>query len=200
MGDTLYTPTEDQATDPQQPSSGSGDKVNSQVVDALTLSTVQTIASSASFAMANLYQHQINHTRRIESMAEAHLGKVLNRFVSVDPVEAIATAKLFQGEADSSIGSLLTQLAAGQEAAKIAQSTPGDLALEVSKIGTIVSSLQGLYGGLTALLQTILASGIAKGGQAPAPVQASSEPPTPEVSYSQPQWEGQKFPTVTIRY
>lgn len=203
MGDTLYNPTEDQeqeVTEPAQPSS-EDKKVNPQIVDAIALNSVQTIAASASFAMANLYQHQINHTRRIESMTEAHLGKVLNRFASIDPVESIATAKLFQGESNSSISSLLTQLAAGQQAAKVAQSTPGDLALEVSKINSIASTLQGLYGGLLAMLQTTLASV----GKAPAatpvttPATAQSQIDFPEISYSQ-SVEGQKYPTVTIRY
>jgi len=129
------------------------DKVDAQVIDALTVSNVKTVAESASFAMGTLFQHQINHARRLDSLAEAHLGKVLNNFASVDPVEAVSTAKLFKGESDSAVASLLAQLASGQVGAKIAQSTPGDVSVQISQLGASVSSLQGMIGGLVAILQ-----------------------------------------------
>ena len=129
------------------------DAVSPQVVDALTIGNVKTVGEAASFAMASLFQHQVNHARRLDSLAEAHLGKVLNSFASVDPIEAVATAKLFKGESDSAISSLLAQLASGQVGAKIAQSTPGDVAVQISQLGASVASLQGLIGGLVAILQ-----------------------------------------------
>ena len=129
------------------------EKVDASVVDALTIGNVKTVGEAASFAMASLFQHQVNHARRLDSVAEAHLGKVLNNFASVDPAEAVATAKLFKGEADSGISSLLAQLASGQIGAKTAQSTPGDVSVEIHKLGASVASLQGLVGGLVAALQ-----------------------------------------------
>lgn len=129
------------------------DAVDPQVKDALTIGNVKTVAESASFAMATLFQHQVNHAHRLDMLAEAHLGKALNTFASVDPVEAVATAKLFKGEADSGLSSLLAQLASGQMGIKAAQSTPGEMGLEISKLGAAVSSLQGLLGGLVAILQ-----------------------------------------------
>jgi len=129
------------------------DAVSPQVVDALTIGNVKTVGEAASFAMASLFQHQVNHARRLDSLAEAHLGKVLNSFASVDPIEAVSTAKLFKGESDSAISSLLAQLASGQVGAKIAQSTPGDVAVQISQLGASVASLQGLIGGLVAILQ-----------------------------------------------
>ena len=129
------------------------DTVNASVVDALTIGNVKTVGEAASFAMASLFQHQVNHARRLDSLAEAHLGKVLNNFASVDPVEAVATSKLFKGESDSGISSLLAQLASGQIGAKVAQSTPGDVSVEISKLGASVASLQGMIGGLVAILQ-----------------------------------------------
>lgn len=129
------------------------DVVDPQVKDALTIGNVKTVGEAASFAMASLFQHQVNHARRLDSLAEAHLGKVLNNFASVDPAEAVATAKLFKGEADSGLSSLLAQLSSGQVGAKIAQSTPGDVAIEISKLGASVASLQGLLGGLVGILQ-----------------------------------------------
>jgi hypothetical protein len=103
--------------------------------------------------MASLFQHNTNVARRVDSLAEAHLGKVLNSFASVDPVESVSVAKLFKGESDSGISSILAQLATGQMEAKLAQSTPGDLSIELSKIGSSVSSLQGMIAGLVAILQ-----------------------------------------------
>ena len=115
------------------------EKVDASVVDALTIGNVKTVGEAASFAMASLFQHQVNHARRLDSIAEAHLGKVLNNFSSVDPAEAVATAKLFKGESDSGISSLLAQLASGQIGAKTAQSTPGDVSVEIHKLGSSVS-------------------------------------------------------------
>jgi hypothetical protein len=176
-------------------------KVDPQVIDALTISMVTTTASSASFAMANLYQHQINHARRLDSMAEACHAKMLKRMSSCDPVEALATSKLFKGEADSSIASLLAQLSAGQEAAKISQSTTGDLASDLAKMNMAVASMTGMLGGLVGLLQQMLA-----GGTFGVPVQTLSRRPNPvPTPPSAPEedladwWPKHKFPTVTIR-
>jgi len=129
------------------------DKVDPQVVDALTIGNVKTVGEAASFAMASMFQHQVNHARRLDSLAEAHLGKVLKNFASVDPIEAVSASKLFKGEADSGLASILAQLASGQIGAKTAQSTPGDVSVQISQLGASVSSLQGMIGGLVAMLQ-----------------------------------------------
>jgi hypothetical protein len=76
------------------------DKVDGQVVDAVTIGNVKTIGEAGSFAMASLFQHNTNVARRVDSLAEAHLGKVLNTFASVDPVESVAVTKLFKAESD----------------------------------------------------------------------------------------------------
>lgn len=134
-------------------------KVDAQVVDALTIGNVKTIGEAASFAMASLFQHQVNHARRVDALSEAHLGKVLNTFSSIDATEAVATAKLFKGEADSGVMSLLTQLAGGQIGAKVAQSTPGDLSLELNKLQSSIASLQGQNALITATLERLLNRG-----------------------------------------
>lgn len=141
------------------------DTVSPQVVDALTITNVKTVGESAAFAMGNLFQHQVNVARRVDSLAEAHLGKVLDSFASVDPVEAVSVAKLFKAESDSGISSLLAQLDTGSMGAKIAQSTPGDIAIELSKMGAAVASLQGMIGGLVSILQQTI-----KGAQTTPPL------------------------------
>ncbi len=140
------------------------DKVDPQVVDALTIGNVKTVGEAAAFAMGSLFQHQVNHARRLDSLAEAHLGKVLNTFSSMDPTEAVATSKLFKGESDSSVASLLAQLASGQMGAKVAASTPGDIANEVSKLGSVVGSLQANMVSLVGMLQQLM-----KGAQSTPP-------------------------------
>ena len=146
----------EQPSEPSEPSPApdQGGKVPDQIKEALNIGYVSTIAASPSVAMANLYQHQVNHTRRLDSLAEASLGMMLKDFVTPDPVEAMALSKLFKGEADSSILSLLAQLGAGQQAAKVAQSTPGDLALEINKLGSSIASLQALVVQLGGMLGT----------------------------------------------
>ena len=141
------------------------DTVSPQVVDAVTINNVKTVGESAAFAMGNLFQHQVNVARRVDSLAEAHLGKVLDSFASVDPVEAVSVAKLFKAESDSGISSLLAQLDTGSMGAKIAQSTPGDIAIELSKMGAAVASLQGMIGGLVSILQQTI-----KGAQTTPPL------------------------------
>jgi hypothetical protein len=141
------------------------DKVDGSVVDALTIGNVKTIAEAGSFAMASLFQHNTNVARRVDSLSEAHLGKVLESFASADPVEAIAVTKLFKGEADSSIASLLAQLDTAQLATKLAQSTPGDISIELNKIGASVASLQGLMAGVVSILQQTI-----KGAQTTPPI------------------------------
>jgi len=140
------------------------DKVDAQVVDAVTIANVKTVGEAAAFSIASLFQHNTNVGRRVDSLSEAYLGKVLNNFSSDDPVEAVATTKLFKAEADSSIQSLLAQLTTAQMGTKIAQSTPGDVAVEIHKLGSSVASLQGLIGGLVGLLMEAI-----KGAQSTPP-------------------------------
>lgn len=187
---------------PEQPNEPA-DKVNPQIIDALTIDTVNTIATSPSFALASLYQHQVNHARRLDSMTEACLGKFLERMASDDPVETISIGKLLKAESDSSINSILAQLSAGQIGAKIAQSTSSDLSIEVAKLGGAIASVQGLIGGLVGLLQQMLMN------TTPAEevnnivpmVQSKKKPdeiPVPPI-HDLPM-EQRKYPIVTIRY
>ena len=127
-----------------------------QVTDAVATSNVETIAGSTSFAVATLFQHQSNTAHRLDMLAEAHTSKVLEEFSTVLGPESVSLVKLFRGEADSSIGSTLAQLSASQMAVKTAQSTPGDLSLEIMKLGSSVASLEAMIGGLVAILQVTL--------------------------------------------
>lgn len=194
--------------EPEPPSKGK-DKVDPQVIDALTINMLTTTASSASFAMANLYQHQINHARRLDSLNEASLAKMLKKFSTTSPEESIAVSKILKSESDSSIASLLAQLSAGQQAAKIGQSTPSDLAQDLSKINGAIASIQGLVGGLVALLQQMIANGIigtiqplsSNQRNRPNIPQSPTSEPIPGLDFPEfPDWMPKKYPKVTIRY
>jgi hypothetical protein len=155
--DPIPTPEPEPTPEPlpgptPDPGDGGGGEVPEQIKDALSIGYIYTIASSPAVAMANLYQHQVNHARRLDTMAEASLGAILKDFATTDPVEVLSISKLFKGDADSNIASLLAQLSAGQEAGKIAQSTPGDLSVEVNKLGATIASLQALIGELKNLV------------------------------------------------
>jgi hypothetical protein len=140
------------------------DQVDPQVKDAITINNVKTIAEAGAFAMGTLFQHQTNTAHRLDQLAEGYLGRALENFVSVDPIESVSVSKLFKGEADSSIATLLAALASGQIGTKIAQSTPGDISIEISKLGASVGSLQALIASLVSILQITM-----KGAQSTPP-------------------------------
>lgn len=89
------------------------------------------------FAMQNLVGHQ----QRLSMLAETYVGDQIITATSVDPVESVAVAKLFKGESDSALASILAQLASGQMGAKVAQSTPPE------------TGLTGMFAQLNALTQ-----------------------------------------------
>jgi hypothetical protein len=98
-------------------------------------SSVQKTANDVSHAkrvdqlVEMAMQNMINYQQRINTISESYIGRLVDTASSIDPVEAVATAKLFKGESDSSILSLLTSLAAGQQEVKVAQSTPVETAM-----------------------------------------------------------------------
>jgi len=224
MGDTTEDPNvpQDPTTDPTNPAdptdpngsagAGTSDTVNPQVVDAITISSIETTAMSSAYAMASLYQHQVNHHRRLDAINEAYQGKMLKRFTDIDPVEAVSTSKLFRGESDSSISSILAQLSAGQEAAKIAQSTQGALADEISKMGAALGALQSLIGGVTAILQTSMQNAAPitafyqKSPASPVPSPSSVPAPVPKETGGKnsdrldDKDDNLKFPKVTVKF
>lgn len=74
-------------------------------------------------------QNMISHQQRINSISETYIGRLCDTASSIDPAEAVATAKMFKGESDSSITSLLASLSSGQMQQKIAQTTAPETAV-----------------------------------------------------------------------
>jgi hypothetical protein len=122
-------------------------------LDTINNANLKTIGEAGAFAVAQLFQNQVSHGKRMDQLAEMFMGRLLSDSNAVDPAEAVSTAKLFKGESDSAVLSLLTQLAGGSVGAKIAQSTPGDLSVEMSKLQNTVSSLTAQMGFITAAIQ-----------------------------------------------
>lgn len=91
-----------------------------------------------------LFSDLLEHRKHINLLATTYLGRVCDNASSIDPIEAISTAKAFKGESDSAVLSILSQLAGGQVAAKTAQSTP-----PTSASDTGVASLLGLLNATT---------------------------------------------------
>jgi len=113
-----------------------------QTLDTINNTNLKTIAESGAWTTAQKQANDISHAKRTDQLmevamqnlvghqqrlgmlAETYVGAQIITATSADPVEAVAVAKLFKGESDSAISSLLAQLASGQLGAKIAISTP----------------------------------------------------------------------------
>jgi len=144
--------------------------VDPQVKDALTINNVKTIGESGAFFVAQQYGNKTSSQHRLDLLAEGFIGQMLNTAATVDPTESVSVAKLFKSESDSSIATLLAQLSAGQMGSKIAQSTPGDLSLEITKIGASVASLQSVISSLVAILQQTIKTAQSTPPQSAVPV------------------------------
>lgn len=113
-----------------------------QTLDTINNSNLMTVADTPSWTNAQKSTNDISHASRLDKLlemtlqnalgsqqrnnmlSEVHVGKIIENSTSVDPIEAVSTAKLFRGEGDSSIGSILAQLSAGQIGSKTAMTTP----------------------------------------------------------------------------
>jgi hypothetical protein len=113
-----------------------------QTLDTVNNSNLMTVADTPSWTNAQKSQNDTSHASRLDKLlemtlqnalaaqqrnnqlAEIHMGKTIENLSSTDPVEAASTAKLFRGEGDSSIGSILAQISAGQIGAKTAMTVP----------------------------------------------------------------------------
>lgn len=113
-----------------------------QTLDTILNANLKTIAETPAWATAQKEANDISHAGRLDKLiefsmqnflshqnrnnmlAETYVGKQIENMTSVDPIEATATSKLFHGESDAAIASLLAQLSSGQIGAKTAMTTP----------------------------------------------------------------------------
>lgn len=69
-----------------------------------------------------MFSDLLEHRKHINLITTTYLGKLTDNASGIDPIEAVATAKLFKGESDSSLASLIAALSNNQIAVKAAQS------------------------------------------------------------------------------
>jgi hypothetical protein len=105
---------------------GMADVIDASVLDTVNTASTNGIAQAGAFAFGNRYNDDVGNAKISGTIAEAHLGRMLRNMngAGLEPSHAAATAKLFSGEANSAIASLLAQLASGQIGSKIGNSTP----------------------------------------------------------------------------
>lgn len=82
-----------------------------------------------------LFSDLLEHRKHINLLTTTYLGRVCDNASSVDPVEAISTAKAFKGESDSSISSLMAALVSGAIGQKVAVATPPESGLASALAG-----------------------------------------------------------------
>lgn len=113
-----------------------------QTLDTINNTNLKTIAETGAWSIAQKHcndishakrtdqllelsmQNLVGHQQRLSMLAETYVGDQIINATSADPVEAVAVSKLFKGESDSAISSILAQLASGQIGTKIALTTP----------------------------------------------------------------------------
>jgi hypothetical protein len=166
--------------------------VDEKIVDGVVSTNFKTLAEAAAAAQAKLYesnaqsfaagvqnqtaaqnmalQNAVASQNRITSIAEAALAKFIDNLSSVDPIEAVSTARLFKGDADSSIASLLAQQSAGAIGIKQAQSVDGSLASQLASLSASIASQGTQLGAVVALVQQLM-----KGAQSTPPETATGK-------------------------
>jgi hypothetical protein len=166
--------------------------VDEKVVDGVVSTNFKVLAEAAAAAHAKLLdsnaqsfasgvqnqvaaqnmalQNAVASQNRINSISEAALAKFIDNLSSVDPIEAASTARLFKGEADSSIASLLAQQSAGAIGIKQAQSVDGSLASQLASLSASVASQATQLGSVVAVLQQLM-----KGAQSTPPETATGK-------------------------
>lgn len=124
-----------------------------QSLDTINNSSVQIIAGTPAWAMAqkqsndishagrndkfsemayqNAVSHQnisnqsaLDHVNSMRAISKMFIAAIGEKIVSLDPSESMAIGQLFKANADSSILSTLSQLSGGQIGTKVAQTTP----------------------------------------------------------------------------
>lgn len=86
------------------------------VLDAVTNSNFKTLAEMPAIGA-------VGHRSRLDLIAEASLGQILNRMNSLDPTEAAAIAGVVSSDLSEKLGELSASVANAQQLMKGAQTT-----------------------------------------------------------------------------
>ena len=94
-------------------------------VETLNTVNLKTVGEAAAFAVALAYQNAVAHQGAMNLIREAAVGSIIKNMTEVDPTQAMAVLKMTTGnDSAAQISSLLAAIASGQQAAKVAQTTP----------------------------------------------------------------------------
>jgi hypothetical protein len=116
------------------------------IVESVVIDNLKNTAGASAAAQAVIYQDQAASRNRLNIMAESLLASACKRIQDLDIKEAVSSAALQRGGADSSIPSLLAYLNAGAIGTKSMALTPpetgvsrafGDLAALASLIDAL---------------------------------------------------------------
>ena len=91
------------------------------VLDAVTNSNFKSVAEMGTI-------NALGHQNRLNLLAEASLGQILNRMNSLDPTEAAAISGVVSSDLSEKLGELSGAVANAQQLMKGAQSTPPETA------------------------------------------------------------------------
>lgn len=111
------------------------------LVDTVASDNIKTVAGQGAWALAALQNQFVKHSTFIDGLREKLMADVVTG--KTDVQSAIAASKVMKADAESSLLTDLSQLAAGQESAKVAQTTPPEtgVAQQLATLAAAVSSI-----------------------------------------------------------
>ena len=110
--------------------------VSPQVVDALTIDNVKTVAATLAAANANLaqmaanaaglsIQNSVTQQQQMNQIGNALTTQAVNLLLHMDPAEAVAISKALTGnDVAQVLANVLAAINSGQQGVKSAQTTP----------------------------------------------------------------------------
>jgi hypothetical protein len=101
------------------------DQLNANVVDSVAATNFKSLGDGPAFWQNMVMSNAVSHQQRMQTLAEASTGRIAKSIVEPDIAEAASIEKIKTGhDLGSHIASLLSALGGGQQAAKVAQTTP----------------------------------------------------------------------------
>jgi hypothetical protein len=96
-----------------------------EALDAVAHNNVKTIGEALAFLTTESMRNMVAHRDRLDRISEAAIGRIIQNFAEIDPMEAVSTVKALSGnDVAAQLASLLAALASGQQQVKTAQTTP----------------------------------------------------------------------------
>ena len=94
------------------------------IIDSVSNSNLKTVAEAAAFYAAQGMANSVQSQNRLNILAEQALAVSIKNLQTVSPEQAMSDAGVAAAGLPPSVVAMLTALAAGQQGAKVAQTTP----------------------------------------------------------------------------